>query len=70
MTIGRIIVALDSMQNQLVIMMTEKGCTCLIYPKPLIKKMVHEGGELWAQIFPVGAPWCNQLSSTRTMVLG
>ena len=39
-----------------VIMMTKKGCTCLIYPKPLIKKMVHKGGGVAASDFPGGSP--------------
>ena len=38
-------------------MMTKIRCTFLIYPKPLMEKTVHEGGELRARVSTVGAPW-------------
>ena len=60
------IIALDSII--FIIVMTKMGCTCLIYPKPLMKKPVHKGGELWPRISLVGAPW-SSLSNTWSFFL-
>jgi hypothetical protein len=55
--IDQTIVALDIISNLMSSRLTELGCTCLIYPEPLIKKTVQEGGESRSRISPVGAPW-------------
>ena len=56
MTIGRIIVALDSIQNQLVIMMLQRVVPAWYIQNPWLKKTTYEGGEVVGMNFSGGSP--------------